>query len=179
MDKCVRKTDHAFLAECFRRPYPTAAAHTRKRQKSCPSEPVFLQESDHPLCSVLIVCHNILDASAKSCLHSDLILFVHFDDISDNSEQAFLAVPVRHHFPYAVPVSVISFCYVLKRFQPGRFSVICSLPDPEFFLLLAKLFLQGFYLLLILTDLVIISPDRLLYFPELFFILVQPLRETF
>ena len=171
MDQTVCRSDHALLFERLRISYSSASVHARERKKCRPSELVLLQEGDHPFRRLFIVCDNILDTSSKSGLDGDLVLFVHLDDISHNTDQAFFPVPVCHDFPDAVPVSVISLGNVFQRFQSGGLSVVCGLADPQFFLFLRQFFLKAADLLFIFRDFLIINTDLFPYLPEFFLIL--------
>ena len=138
--------------------------HARKRQERRASKFIFLQKCDHSLCRIFIVSDNILDTASQSCLNSDLIFLVYFNDIRHYTDQTFFTVFVRHNFADTVSVAVITLGNIFKGFQPGRFSVICSLANAQFLLFFAQLSLHLLDLLLIFRNLVIISPDSRLYF---------------
>ena len=110
-----------------------AALHTCQRQKCRASVLILLQICDHPLCSLFIVRHNILDTASKRCLYCNFIFFFYLDDVRHNTDQTFFPVLAAHNTTDAVSVSVISFCNIFQRLQSGGFSVICSLTDPQFF----------------------------------------------
>ena len=136
-------------------PQLCAALHTCQRQKCRASVLILLQICDHPLCSLFIVRHNILDTASKRCLHCNFIFFFYLDDVRHNTDQTFFPVLAAHNTTDAVSVSVISFCNIFQRLQSGGFSVICSLSDPQFFLLLIQLALK-------LCDVLFIDRDQIL-----------------
>ena len=152
MHERVGKPDDSRLPERFLLTDPSAPAHARKRKESRPPELIFLQECDHPLCRLFRIRHDVLYVSAERCLHSDLVLFIHFYDIRDYAEQALLPVSVCHHLSDAVPIAVIALRDVFQRLQAGRLSVIGSLPDLQLFLLIGKLLPEPFNLIFVLRN---------------------------
>ena len=77
----IRKADDARLRKQLPlaefRPELRSALHAGQRQKGGSSALHRLQESNHLLCGILIVRHDVLDAAAKSRLDGGFILFLH------------------------------------------------------------------------------------------------------
>ena len=118
MNESIGKPDHTLLVQGFRIPDAAPRFHAGERKKCGAAELILLQKCNHPLCSVLIVCYDILDTSAKSCLDRDLVFLIYLDNISDYSDQAFFFLLVRHHFSDTVSVPVVALGNIFERFQP-------------------------------------------------------------
>ena len=79
--------------------------------------------------SLLIVCNNVLDTSAKSCLDGNLVLLIYLDQICHNALNPRHPVFLLHNTADTVSISVITLGNILQRFQPGSLAVVRALAD--------------------------------------------------
>ena len=76
---------NARLFQCFFRCKLTSGTYAAHGKKGRTSITILFQKFDHGFGGLLIICNNILNAPTKSCLDSDLIIFVYLDQICDNT----------------------------------------------------------------------------------------------
>ena len=127
MNKGVRRTDHPWFLKSVRILDPPSAADIGQRQESGPAVAVLFQKVDHSLCGLFIVGYDILYAAAQSCLHSQLIIFLHLDDIRYHAPDTRFLFFLFHDPSDTVSVPVVSLCEILQGFQSGRLAVIGGL----------------------------------------------------
>ena len=131
---------NARLFQCFFRCKLTSGTYAAHGKKGRTSITILFQKFDHGFGSLLIICNNILNAPTKSCLDSDLIIFVYLDQICDNTLDSRNTFFLFHNSPDTVSVSIIALRDISERIQPGCLSVIGCL----FCFQLCVLFLQLF-----------------------------------
>ena len=85
LNKCIRKPDHPLLLKSLVLSNTGSSIDTRQRKKCRPTEFILLQKRNHPFCRLFIICYDVLDTSSKGSLHRNLIRFVHFDQIRNNT----------------------------------------------------------------------------------------------
>ena len=118
MHQLTCHADHPGMTFCPLISCVVSALHTGQGQKRRAAKTVFLQVIDEPLCGLLILCHNVLDAAAKRSLHRCLIGLFHFDQIRHNAMDAGNLVLFLHDPTHTSAVALIPLRYVLQRLQP-------------------------------------------------------------
>ena len=105
-------SDHAFFSQHFSLRNTASSAHIRQRKKGSPAKAVFLQKSNHPFSCLFIICDNVLNASSKSSLNGDLVIFLYMDDVCHYSVDSRFSAFLFHYAANTVSVSVIPLCKI-------------------------------------------------------------------
>ena len=102
-------------------------SHGSQRKEGGSSKVTAFQVFNQVFRSALVVCHNILESTAKCGFNGSLVFFVGLDQIRYDAVNAGIAVFLLHHALDAVAVSLVPFGNVPERFETGSLSVIGGL----------------------------------------------------
>ena len=147
------KADGARFHQGLRLRKAASSAHAGQGQEGRPSEAVPFQIFDEPLGGVLILRHDILDASAQGGLNGSLIALIHLNQIRNDAFDSRHLLLLLHDLPDTVAVAIVTLGHIPEGFQTGGLPVKGALAYLQLLVLFPQLPPQtlGFCLFLPLT----------------------------